>query len=207
MSYGLFWLSFILAAQAPAQSRRIYFLLPSGVAEHRALGDTPVTLKAGERIDLELEIRTLSVEDQNRFAGLVIDDYRYDTPRYFTDGRVPNVEFEVMVERNGSRTAMPFRASSQGGGVDLQYLQVHVAFEFGGDHDKIQAETVRLAELWSRKRIPDQEAADKLLALRRDLAPNPPGVYQVRAFYRPNVPGNWKGELASAPVAIIVKPD
>ena len=60
---------------------------------------------------LYLEARTRSVADQNHFAPLVIDDYRYDEPNYFTDKRVPNVTFEVTRLESGGFKPVPFAAS------------------------------------------------------------------------------------------------
>ena len=83
-------------------------------------------------VNLNLELRTRSVEDQNRFPPLIIDDYRYDEPNYFADHRVPNVKFLVFRrDRYGVETPARYRVGSQGGGRSLSYLRVNAWFQLG----------------------------------------------------------------------------
>jgi len=184
-----------------ADERVMYFADPSKPGQHMPVGPRPVTSETGSLVSLELEIRTLSVEDQNRFARLVIDDYRYDEPTYFTDKRVPNVVFDVTT-LDGNPA--PFRVSSQGGGATLEYLHVHVAFEIGGDPEQLERETNRTYQEIAAKSLKPEDALIHLKTLKQKFAPNQPGTYRVRAIYRPDVPGKWQGELSTAPISIVI---
>ena len=202
MGHLLLVLAILCAATGAAVDRKLYFAAPSKPGQHLPVGDTLLTFKAGARIDLYLEAQTRSVEDQNNFVPLIIDDYRYDEPNYFTDKRVPNVSFEVTRLESGGFKAVPFRVSSQGGGVRLEYLQVHVSFEIGGDPERIETETMKVSQEVAAKSLRIEDAASRIEGIRRQAAPNQPGRYRIRAFYRPTVPGKWKGELVALPVTI-----
>lgn len=204
MQHLLLILAILCAATGAAVDRKLYFAAPSKPGQHVPVGDTLLTFKAGDRIDLHLETRTRSVEDQNHFVPLIIDDYRYDEPNYFTDKRVSNVTFEVTRLENGRYKRVPFRVSSQGGGASLEYLHVHVSFEIGGAPEKLETETMKVYQEVAAKSLRPEDAISRIEAIRRQAAPNQPGRYRIRAFYRPNVPGKWKGELVALPVTILI---
>ena len=203
----LFILAILSAATGAAVDRKLYFAAPSKPGQHVPVGDTLLTFNAGGRIDLYLEARTRSVEDQNHFVPLIIDDFRYDEPNYFTDKRVPNVTFKVTRLENGSYKRVPFRVSSQGGGATLEYLDVHVSFEIGGAPEKLETETKKVYQEVAAKSLRPEDAATRIEAIRRQFAPNQPGRYRIRAFYRPNVTGKWKGELVAPPVTVLISDD
>jgi hypothetical protein len=200
-------LAILCAALGAAVDRKLYFAAPSKPGQHVPVGDTPLTFKTGECINLYLEARTRSVEDQNHFVSLIIDDYRYDEPNYFTDKRIPNVTFEVTRLENGGYERVPFRVSSQGGGASFEYLDVHVCFEIGGAPEKLAAETKGVYQEVASKSLRPEDAAPRIEAIRRQFAPNQPGRYRIRAFYRPNVPGKWKGQLVASPARILITDD
>jgi hypothetical protein len=207
MQHLLFILAILGAATGVAVDRKLYFAAPSKPGQHVPVGNTLLTFKAGERINLELEARTRSVEDQNHFVDLIIDDYRYDEPNYFTDKRVPNVTFEVTRLENGKYRSVPFRVSSQGSGASLEYLRVHVSFEIGGAPEKLEMETRKVYHEIAAKSLRPEDAIPRLEAIRRQFSPNKPGRYRIRAFYRPNVPGKWKGKLIAPAVTILISDD
>ena len=202
--FSVLTLAILCAATGAAVDRKLYFAAPSKPGQHLPVGDTHLIFKEGDRIDLYLEARTHSVEDQNHFVPLIIDDYRYDEPNYFTDKRVPNVSFEVTKLENGTYKSVPFRVSSQGGGVSLEYLQVHVSFEIGGDPEELEMATRKLQQEVATKLLRPEDAISRIEAIRQHAAANQPGRYRIRAFYRPNVPGKWKGELVALPVTILI---
>jgi hypothetical protein len=200
-------LAILCAATGAAVDRKLYFAAPSRPGQHVPVGDTILTFKAGDSINLYLEARTRSVEDQNHFVSLIIDDYRYDEPNYFADKRVPNVSFEVTRFVSGSYKRLPLRVSSQGGGVSLEYLLVHVSFEIGGDPEKLEAETKRVYQEVAARSLTAGDAIHRIEAIRRQFAPNQPGSYRIRAFYRPRVPGKWMGELVTPLITILIGDD
>jgi hypothetical protein len=53
------------------------------------------TYPAGSAISFQIVLHALGVEDRNGFEDLVIDDWRFDTPNYFTDHRSPNIVLHV----------------------------------------------------------------------------------------------------------------
>ena len=205
MRHLLLILAILCAATSVGVDRKLYFAAPSKPGHHVPVGNTPLTFKAGDRIDLYLEARTRSVEDQNHFVPLIIDDYRYDEPNYFTDKRVPNVTFEVTRLESGGLKPVPFRVSSQGGGANLEYLLVHVSFEIGGAPEELEKETLKIHKQVAAKSLTPDEAISRIEAIRRHAAPNQPGRYQIRAFYRPNLTGKWKGELVALPITILIR--
>lgn len=204
MQLLLLILAILYAASGAGLDRKLYFLEPSKPGQHVPVGNTILTFEAGHRINLRLEARTRSLEDRNDFVHLIIDDYRYDEPNYFTDKRVPNVTFEVTMLENGRYKRVPFRVSSQGSGASVEYLSAHVAFEIGGAPEKIETETRKISQEVLARTLRLEDAAARLEVIKRQWAPNQPGRYRIRAFYRPNVPGKWKGALATLPVRILI---
>jgi hypothetical protein len=163
--------------------RAFYFLDPSRGGPASTSGP-PQRFGALNPVDLNLEVRTLSVEEQNAFPPLVIDDYRYDTPNYFADHRVPNVQFEVLtVGNNGALAPAAYRVGSQGGGVSGPYLHVNAWFELG------RSGVMYWALHHLRFLLP--------------LACNWPGTYRIRAFYRPGRP-RLPQEMVTPPIMITV---
>lgn len=207
MAHLLFVVAILWAATGAAVDRKLYFAAPSRPGQHVPVGDTVLTFKAGDSINLYLEARTRSVEDQNHFVSLIIDDYRYDEPNYFTDKRVPNVGFEVTRFDSGSHVPLPLRVSSQGGGVSLEYLHVHVSFEIGGAPEKLEAETERVYQEVAARSLTAEHAIPRIEAVRRQFGPNQPGSYRIRAFYRPKVLGKWMGELVTPLITIQIVDD
>lgn len=179
----------------------MYFADLSKPGEHVPITTHSVTARRGSPVDLQIEIRTRSVDDRNAFAPLVIDDYRYDEPNHFADKRVPNVTFEVT---DSDGRPAPFRAASQGGGASLEYLDVHVALDIGGDPERLERETNEILQEVAVEKLRPEEAIPRIEAIQRTFAPNQPGTYRVRAIYRPKVPGKWTGELSTAPISIVV---
>lgn len=93
-----------------------------------------------ERITFDLVVVAASVADQNALEHLTVDDWRYDEPNYFADGRVPNIVLHVeRKEADGRWESVPFRASSQGGGANLERLEADVAIELFPGSATIQA--------------------------------------------------------------------
>lgn len=180
----------------------MYFVAPP--AFHVPVDKKPLVFTRHDSVSAILEIRTPSVEDQNRHPSMVIDDYRYDTPNYFTDHRVPNITFEVVAVHNGVSTPIPFRVSSQGGGGELQYLNVDVDFYLGGDPAKIESETKKIYEQMVKKGLTPENGVKAIEKIRKDLGGNQPGTYVVRAFYRPKVDGKAIYDLATEPTTFMV---
>lgn len=162
---------------AGAADQELYFSKSSAFAP---LGTTPLVFGNNDPIDFELVLRTLSVEDRDRFPPLVIDDYKVDVPNYYADHRVPNVRFEVLEVIDGKATRpASYRVSTHGdGGIDVQYLTADVWFALGR-----YELTYRLIDhLWY---------VGALL-----FAHHWPGTYQIRAYYR---------EFVTPPLLVIVK--
>ena len=152
-------------------------------------------------MDFQLEVKTPSTEERNTFVDLVIDDYRYDTPNYFADHRVPNVRVEVT---DAGGKPVPFRVSSQGGGGNLQYMDAFVAIEIGGDEKKLESEMKAAYEELVAKKVTREQAAARIMAAQQQCAPNPPGTYIIRATYHPQVSGKWTGELSTKPFTVVI---
>lgn len=207
MKHLFFILVILCAVTDAAGERKLYFTEPSNASQHIPVGNTLLTFMPGGRIDLYLQARTRSMKDRHHFVDLIIDDYRYDEPNYFADKRVPNVTFEVARLENGSYKRVPFRASSQSGGVSLEYLDVHVSFEIGGSPEKLEEETKKVYQEVAAKALRPEDAMPRIEGLRRQFEPNQPGRYRIRAFYRPNVPGRWKGKLATPAITISISDD
>jgi hypothetical protein len=176
----------VVALTAPARAavRELYFVQPFA-AEHVPAGPAALRFSARDSVSLVLELRALSVQDQNRLAPLMVNDYRYDEPNHFADNRVPNVRFEVMaVGWLGVRPAS-YRVASQGGGASLQYLHVNAWFQLGRS----------AVTYWLRDRL---GYAGWL------FAEHWPGTYRIRAFYRPSF-GPPFAELVTPPLTVTVR--
>jgi hypothetical protein len=146
---------------------------------HVPFGATPLIFETHERIEVALELRTLSIEDRDRFPRLVIDDYRVDEPKHYADGRVPNVRFEIMeVGPGNTLTPASYRVATQGdGGLDVEYHMAGVQFQLGRSR----------AMYW---------LVDHLWHFGGLFAQHWPGTYQIRAFYR---------EFVTPPLFVTVK--
>ncbi len=184
-----------------AEDRTMYFTDGSKPGQETPIAAEPVTSKAGSPVKLHLNIRTRSVADQNTFAHIVIDDYRYDEPNYFEDKRVPNIIIEV-TDLDGK--PIPFRAASSGGGGSAEFLGVSVHLYIGGDPDQLERETTKIYLEVAAKKLKPEEAFPLLDALQQKFTPNQPGTYRLLAIYRPKVPGKWAGELATTPATIVI---
>jgi hypothetical protein len=172
-----------LSVSVMGAERAFYFLDPSrgGAA---STSSPPLRFGSLNPVDLNLELRTLSVEEQNAFPPLVIDDYRYDTRNHFADHRVPNLRFEVMtVASNEAVAPAAYRVGSQGGSASGPYLRVNAWFELGRSR----------AMYW---------ALDHLRFF-LPLAGNWRGTYRIRAFYRPGRP-RMPQEMVTPPIVITV---
>jgi hypothetical protein len=143
---------------AQAGKRELYFTHRG----ERVEGTSPLRFRTTDYISLELELRLPSLED--RSTRLVIDDYRYEEPNYFTDKRVPNVRFEVTKVRGRARRPTSYRVASQGSGGDVEREHTNVWFQLG------RSRAVYRLRDW-------------LGYLGLFLAPHARGTYQIRAFY------------------------
>jgi hypothetical protein len=195
-------LLFLTYSVRAAETPRLYFVDPQHTAEHAAITE-PITVKPGT-VDLNLEIATNSVDEQNTLTVIVVDDYRYDTVNYFTDHRVPNVKFVVSRMENGAYVPVNFRAASQGSGRNLQYLEGNVWFQIGGDPEKVSVDEKSLIKQYSEQSIKFEELSEKLKALHQQFDPNQPGQYQIQATYEPSVAGQWQGKLVSNIIEVII---
>ena len=155
--------SALLGSSLPAQPTigQLYFTYRGKRIEDTA----PLRFRTTDRISVELELQTTSLADRTAMPDLVIDDYRYDEPTYFTDKRRPNVQFEVSRLRGHSARRSPYRVASQGSGSDVERMYANVWFELG------RSRTV----YWLR---------DHLGYLGAMIAPHAPGIYRIRARYR-----------------------
>lgn len=196
----------LLAAVAinAEDDRAIYFADPAKPGAH-----VPITRAVpfnyvptyGAVVGLRLEIRTKSVEDQNTFARMVIGDSRSESTYYY-DKDARNVSVEVT---DAGGKALPARVYSRGGGENLEYFDAHVGLEIGGDPARLERETGEIFQQMRAKTLSVDEGVARMQQLKRKLGPNTPGTYQVRAIYRPKVPGKWIGELATPPITIVIR--
>jgi hypothetical protein len=83
-----------------------------------------------ESIHFQLVLDAGSNSESNKYEKLIIDDYRYDEPNYFSDKRVPNLTFHLEKKEKNSWSSHPYRLSSQGGGLMLEKLSIHVHLHF-----------------------------------------------------------------------------
>ncbi len=196
----LFLLVTTVTASAVGQNI-LYFADSSKPGQHVPIGKQQIMVKVGVPIDLQLELRTPSLKERGNLANLVIDDYRYDTPNYFTDHRVPNVRIEVTTLEG---KPVPFRVSSQGGGAILQYLKAQVTIEIGGDPKQIDTETTNIYHELLAKTLKPEDAGVRIEAAQHKYAPNQAGTYQIRAIYHPNISGKWIGEIATEPINVAI---
>ena len=91
-------------------------------------------------VTFNLVVITTGVRHQHGRHHGTVDDWRYDEPNYFSDGRVPNVVLHVEREkRGGGWEPVPFRVTSQGGGANLERLDANVTIEVLPGSSNIQA--------------------------------------------------------------------
>ncbi len=193
----------IVTSATAAEQNVLYFDDPSKPGQHIPVGEQPITVKVGAMIDLQLEIKTASLEERSTFADLVVDDYRYDTPNYFEDHRAPNVSFEITTMEG---KPVSFRVGSQGGGVNLQYLHESIFFEIGGNPKRLEEEMTQASRDMAAGTLKRENVVARLQTAQK-YAPNQPGIYRVRAIYRPKVSGKWRGELSTVPITIVISND
>jgi hypothetical protein len=159
---------------------------------------------AGESISFSVVLHALNVEDRNQFEGLVIDDWRYDTPNYFTDHRSPNVVFHIERFENSRWEAVGFRVSSQSGGANLEKDSVEVDLSVGGDERIQQEELRRLLERAKRERTPENDLKKQLRDMRVLHGPNKAGRYRITATYTGLFKGSSRLLLTTGPVEVTV---
>ena len=160
---------------------------------------------AGEPISFSVYLHALSVEDRMQFEALVVDDWRYDTPNYFADHRVPTVVLHVDRFENGNWDAVGFRASSQGGGAGLKDSEVDVDIAVGGDEPLLQTQELQILQRAERDKLPEHETKKLMLKAQELYAPNKAGRYRISATYTGLFKKNGRLLLTTRPVEVVVK--
>ena len=138
-----------------------------------------------ELVTFNLVVNTKSVEDQNALERLTVDDWRYDEPNYFSDGRVPNVVLHVeRKQRDGGWESVPFRASSQGGGANLERLEADVTIEVFPGSSNIQAALVlQLAKKAMAEKKTDEAFKKEMSELQKAFRAEALGEFRLTATY------------------------
>ncbi|WP_395740592.1 hypothetical protein [Prosthecobacter sp.] len=138
-----------------------------------------------ESVQFNLVVITKSVEDQNTLEPLTVDDWRYDEPNYFADGRVPNVVLHVeRKEKDGRWERVPFRASSQGGGANLERLHAHLAVEVFPGSSKVQmALAMYLARKAMAEKKTDESLKQEMAEIQKALKAETLGEFRLTATY------------------------
>ena len=149
-----------IAVQAQQAERSMKIELP------KSSPDAVFSLR--DLVTFNLVVITKSVEDQNALERLTVDDWRYDEPNYFSDGRVPNVVLHVeRKKRAGGWEPVPFRASSQGGGANLERLDANVTIEvFSGSSDIQAALVMQLAKKAMAEKKAEEDLKKEMAELR-----------------------------------------
>ena len=136
-------------------------------------------------VTFNLVVITKSVEDQNALEHLTVDDWRYDEPNYFPDSRVPNVVLHVeRKQRDGGWEAVPFRASSQGSGANLERLDANVTIEVFPGSSNIQAALVmQLAKKAMTEKKTEEELKKDMAELQKAFRAESLGEFRLTATY------------------------
>ncbi len=158
-------------------------------------------------ITFNLVVTTKSVEDQNALERLTVDDWRYDEPNYFSDGRVPNVILHVeRKQRDGGWESVPFRASSHGGGANLERLDADVTIEVFPGSSNIQAALVlQLAKKAMAEKKPDEELKKDLTGLQKAFRTESLGEFRLTATYSGVLRGGGRVILKAPPIEFKVQ--
>ncbi|MFO1482544.1 MAG: hypothetical protein U1F71_04185 [Verrucomicrobiaceae bacterium] len=143
-----------------------------------------------------------SVEDQNALEHLTVDDWRYDEPNYFADGRVPNVVLHVeRKKRDGSWESVPFRSSSQGGGGNLERLEADLSIEVFPGSSNIQAALLmQLAKKAMTEKKTDEELKKDMAELQRAFRAESLGEFRLTATYSGVLKGGGRIILKAPPI-------
>lgn len=171
----LFCLAFAAQAQQAERSMKVELLKSK---------PKPV-FSLSERVRFNLVVITGSIEDQNELERLTVDDWRYDEPNYFSDGRVPNVVLHVERRQpDGRWEAVPFRASSQGGGASLKRLDADVTIEvFPGSSDVQAAFMLQLVKKAEAKKPTEEEFKKEMTELQKAFRAASLGDFRLTATY------------------------
>lgn len=114
-----------------------------------------------------------------------VDDWRYDEPNYFADGRVPNVVLHVERKQTDGRwESVPFRASSQGGGANLERLNADVSIDVFPGSSNIQ---VALMLQLSKKAVAEKKSEEafkqEMMELEKAFRAESLGEFRLTATY------------------------
>lgn len=156
-----------------------------------------------ELVTFNLVAITKSVEDQNALERLTVDDWRYDEPNYFSDGRVPNVVLHVeRKKKDGGWEPVPFRASSQGGGANLERLHANVTIEVFPGSPNIQASLVhQLAkEAMAEKKTDEKAFKNEMFELQKAFRAEALGEFRLTATYTGVLRGGGRVVLKAPPI-------
>jgi hypothetical protein len=158
-----------------------------------------------DSLTFNIVVTAKSVEDQNALERLTVDDWRYDEPNYFSDGRVPTVVLHVERKRkDGHWEAVPFRASSQGGGADLERLDADLTIEVFPGSSNIQA--AMMMQL-AKNALTEKKTEEELKKLEKDIAElqklsraQSLGEFRLTATYSGVLRGNGRIILKAPPI-------
>lgn len=161
----------------------------------------------GDSVTFNLLVITRSVEDQNALERLTVDDWRYDEPNYFSDGRVPNVVLHVERKKiDGGWEPVPFRASSQGGGANLERLDANVTIEVFPGASNIQAALVmQLAKKALTEKKTDEELKKDMAELQKAFRAESLGEFRLTATYSGVLRGGGRIILKAPPIEFNIK--
>jgi hypothetical protein len=168
---------FTFAAQAQQAGRSMKVELPKS--------NPKAVFSLRESLTFNIVVTSKSVEDQNSLETLTVDDWRYDEPNYFTDGRVPNVVLHVERKSAAGRwESVPFRASSQGGGGNLERLHADLTVEVFPGSSNIQAALMtQLAEKALAEKKTEEELKKDIAELQKALRAGSLGEFRLTATY------------------------
>lgn len=155
-----------------------------------------------DSVTFNLVVITKSVEDQNALERLTVDDWRYDEPNYFSDSRVPNVILHVeRKQRDGSWEPVPFRASSQGGGANLERLDTDVSIEVFPGSSKIPGALVmHLAKKAMAEKKTEEELKKDITELQNAFRADALGEFRLTATYSGVLHGSGRVILKAPPI-------
>lgn len=184
----------MLTAQAQQAERSMKVELPKA--------NPNAVFSPRDSLTFNLVLTAKSVEDQNALESLTVDDWRFDEPNYFTDGRVPNVVLHVERKRTDGRwEPVPFRASSQGGGGSLERLHADVTLEvFPGSTDTQAALMAHLAKKAIAAKKPKEEVKVELTELQNAFRSKSLGEFRFTATYSGVLRGNGRVILKAPPI-------
>jgi hypothetical protein len=155
-----------------------------------------------DSVTFNLVVISKSVEDQNALESLTVDDWRYDEPNYFSDGRVPNVVLHVERKKRGEGwEPVPFRASSQGGGANLERLDANVTIEVFPGSSNIQAALVmQLAKKAMAEKTPEEDLKKDMAELQKAFRAEALGEFRLTATYTGVLRGGGRVVLKAPPI-------